>query len=270
MKKLTKEEYKEQKLEERQRQWCLVTYNPPESFLKYCEKDNITGGFYIYHDKDNNEPHYHVYLESPNGIRLRTIQKAFGTQNTTGEKLKRAKAYKLYILHKTDKDQKDGKHEYNEEEIHYFGQEVLQEEIQQSKTMQIIDDILSGISLRELIRKHGAMIVWHWTQYRDCAELIAKQEAGLCLSYQTFREDAKEQWRKKVRQMFYDEYAKAFEERNCKNGKIDRDKVKEGTERKRKSGQTEINTGYIGHDFEKQKDWLEQRLGKKITFGTEE
>lgn len=210
MKKLTKEEYKEQKQEERQRQWCLVTYNPPESFLKYCEKDNITGGFYIYHDKDDKEPHYHVYLESPNGIRLRTIQKAFGTQNTTGEKLKSAKAYKLYILHKTEKDQKDGKHEYNEEEIHYFGDTVLQADLQKTRSLQIIDDILDGLPIRVLIERYGTMVIWHWTQYTGIAEDIAKQEAGITLSYQEYREYAKLLIMKKLE----------FQEMNEELGKI--------------------------------------------------
>ncbi len=179
---------KEQILNQRARIWSLTTYNGPESFMQYLSKGNIIGGVYIKHDKDEGkEPHYHILFRARNGVYLKTIVENFGTQNTFGEPARSIKSLKDYFLHKRVKDQEDGKHLYEESELIYFGEPIEISE-NASRAQQIIQDILDGRSVKEMLIDYGNMIIWHWDQYSHFARLIACQEAGMIVGYEDMQE----------------------------------------------------------------------------------
>ena len=94
----------------RSRTWFLVTYNSDFSDLL----SSCVHWVWIYHDKDNVEPHYHILCVFKNARALSGIKTMIhGEQNTFGEVVKTTlKNCYDYMLHGESGD----KHEYSPEE----------------------------------------------------------------------------------------------------------------------------------------------------------
>lgn len=179
---------KEEILNQRSRIWSITTYNEPKEFIPYLTNKTVIGAFYILHDKDENEPHYHVCLRGRNPIKLQTIVNKFGKQNTFGEKTISITAYKTYIQHANEEAQKEGKHLYNETDIKYIGENIIEYE-EKEECENIILDIMQGIRMKDLLNNYGNKLIWHWNQYLEFARQMQMQECGITLPYEQWKDE---------------------------------------------------------------------------------
>ena len=165
------------------RNWFIVTYNVPEDFnnlLNECK-----GWAYIYHDRDKGkEPHYHILAIFENARYFSGVKKLVkGPQNTFLEPVRTTveRCYN-YLTHEEETD----KEIYVESEIKksdYFNK-TDENQSKNECAVEMIDDILNGVSLRELARKYGKDFMRNSTSYLQYAAKVAKQEHGTIYEYE--------------------------------------------------------------------------------------
>lgn len=153
----------------RSRTYSLITYNPPSDFEPLLNKARRWA--YIYHDKDESEPHYHIYARFDNALtRDGVLRLVKGSQNTFAEILKTTEKDILsYFLH----ENKD-KFQYNKTSIVFSDNFEKPEPDSDSECL--IDDILSGMSLRSLASKYGRDFMKNFRSYYSFATLVYEQE----------------------------------------------------------------------------------------------
>lgn len=173
----------------RSRTWFLVTYNSDFSELL----SSCVHWAWIYHDKDNVEPHYHILCVFKNARALNGIKTMIhGDQNTFGEIVKTTLKNCLdYMLHGETGD----KHEYLPEELFCDNSDFWESlsdfsSDPSSDLISLIDDIISGLPLRELARRYGRDFVRNFRTYISFAHCVSRQESGCVYDYETFSEEA--------------------------------------------------------------------------------
>ncbi|MBQ2711734.1 MAG: hypothetical protein IJF66_07315 [Clostridia bacterium] len=171
---------------DRTRNWSLVTYLTKDKLLlTIANLDNIRYFAFIEHDKDkleNNEPkprHIHLALVLKSARTVQQITKKFtnleeNAGNCFGEPTKSNKAIIQYFLHINEKD----KYQYNEEDIisnnlEYFKNDTT-EDI--DNCYLIIEDIMKGKSLLDLVKVYGRELLYHYNQYKEIVKDIQTQE----------------------------------------------------------------------------------------------
>ena len=165
------------------RNWFIVTYNKPEEFqnlLNTCKE-----WAYIYHDRDEGkEPHYHILAVFENARYYTGVKKLIaGEQNSFLEPVKTSiqQCYR-YLTH----EEKNDKAIYDESEIvksEYFkGSD--EKSTKGEEAIQMIDDILNGLSLRELARRYGKDFMKNASSYMNYAQKVARQEHGTIFEYE--------------------------------------------------------------------------------------
>lgn len=165
------------------RNWFIVTYNKPEDFnnlLNECKE-----WAYILHDRDiGKEPHYHILAIFENARYFSGVKKLVeGSQNTFLEPVKTSveRCYN-YLTHEEETD----KELYIETEIYRSDCFNVGGECKSKgdEALQMIDDILNGLSLRELARRYGRDFMKNSSSYLRYASLVAKQEHGTVYEYE--------------------------------------------------------------------------------------
>lgn len=166
----------------RSRLWSLVTYAGEDDFkflLQACKH-----WAYIYHDKDDVEPHWHLLCVFQNARAFEGLKSLIKSkQNTFGEVIKSTleDMYK-YLTH----DQQTDKQLYDKSAVKCddisFWENVGDDE--QNITDSLIDDILNGLSLRVLARRYGRDFMKNWKFYVAYANLVREQENGGLLKYE--------------------------------------------------------------------------------------
>lgn len=166
---------------------CSVTYGTEEDIKKlieYEKKFNLQAVAYILHDKEESEKHYHIIWRFENPRIENCIKKDYEyigvKQNCFPNKCKSIyKAYR-YLTHEDEKN----KPKYEEKEIKgvnieyikQLAQESAPKEQKEDSAMQIIDDIIDGISIRDMVTKYGRDFVINIGKYEYVAQLINHEE----------------------------------------------------------------------------------------------
>lgn len=185
----------------RSRQWFLMTYSSPDEFKPLL--DVCLHYAYIFHDKEDSEPHYHIACVFKNARALSgLISLINSTQNTFGEVVKVSlTAVFDYLTHKND----ENKFQYSEELIVFddlsFWKNCTDDV---NTTDSLIDDILSGLPLRSLAHRYGRDFMKNWRCYVDFARNVAWQENGFKFKYECIVDDVEfENEYKKFKQGVY-------------------------------------------------------------------
>ena len=171
----------------RSRQWFLVTYNNEEDFKLLLE--SCVHWAYIYHNKDNNEPHYHIICVFKNARAFNGVKSLVsGGQNTLGEIVRTSLTDCFsYLTHSEHSD----KEQYCKLDIkcdNLLFWESLEQSENDSTTDSLIDDILSGLPLRLLARRYGRDFMRNCKAYLQFARMVLRQERGAVSDYQRFVE----------------------------------------------------------------------------------
>lgn len=180
--------------EQRFRKFACITYLS-EMQLQECLQragDMIRGFAYCCHDKDVNEdgtrkdPHTHLVLWLYNPKCINNLRGWFdrGFVDDKGEKINTLiqpchdiKAAAEYLIHKNDPD----KYQYPPESVVYSDPELFEspETQKEDNAILALDDLLSGMSLRECSRKYGRDFMFHYGHIKQLWLDIMRQEKGL-------------------------------------------------------------------------------------------
>lgn len=170
----------------RARQFFIRTYLNPDEFEPIIKA--AKNWAYILHDKDGGEPHYHIIAVFKNartedGIRA-TIP---STQQSRIEIVKNGiEACYRYLTHEDNPE----KYHYSKDEIISNGNGYFEDNKAENETAeQMLDDILQGLSLRELARRYGRDFMKNWRKYTQFAYNVMLQEDGCHIGYERMKED---------------------------------------------------------------------------------
>lgn len=171
----------------RTRNWSLVVYLD-EIILaqRLAVLENVRYFAYIVHDKDkleNGEPkpkHIHLAVCLNSARTLQQIAMRFtditqNAGNAFGQPTRSNKAIIEYFTHQNEPE----KYQYAEDKIvsnniDYF----KNDETDEDNTYMIVEDIIKGKPLRELIKLYGRELLYHYTQFKDVANDIIQQEVA--------------------------------------------------------------------------------------------
>lgn len=165
----------------RSRQWSLITYATPAEFQPLLEA--CAHYAYIFHDKEECIPHYHVICVFKNPRAFAGIKSLIeSTQNTLGEVVKKSLSDVYdYLTHdNTDKPLYD-KSSVVCDDLAFWDSLVDSEE---NTTDSLIDDILAGLPLRILARRYGRDFMRNYRSYVDFARMVCEQENGIKKPYE--------------------------------------------------------------------------------------
>lgn len=156
----------------RSRSWLFLLYdNPSDCFVSLLSQS--VHYCYVYHDKDEAEPHYHLIVLLPFAKTLSACLSYFtGSQNCFGEPvIDRYSCFK-YLLHSDNPD----KASYDVEslvsdDLAYF--QRLDPDCVYSdsgeKTLALLEDIVSKVPFREMVLRYGRDFVLHYEVYVQAA-----------------------------------------------------------------------------------------------------
>lgn len=159
----------------RSRSWFFLLYDKPtdcfSSLLSQCQHY-----CYIYHDKDEAEPHYHLIVLLPFAKTLSACLSYFtGTQNCFGEPIIDRYACFKYLLH----SDVIGKAQYTSDclvsdDISYFQHLDPNNSCSESgeKTLALLEDICSKVPFREMVLRYGRDYVLHYDVYVQAASRL--------------------------------------------------------------------------------------------------
>lgn len=160
----------------------LISYLPP-----YLITDILFNSFpyldhyaYILHDKDENEPHHHILLHLTRAMTTSAVCSRFKTElspaNTFNEPIK-SDSIATYLLHENEPE----KHQYNLNEVisndfSWWLNNFTPDLDKNQLTINVVNDLIVGVSPRELMSRYGRDIVINYQKYRFFADLIKQSE----------------------------------------------------------------------------------------------
>ena len=169
------------------RYFSLTSYATEKQIQKViCDHvKSIRALCYIFHDKDEAEPHYHILIRthatwSPaqianwfSGLKDKEKKKI----NTFAEVANDMRALELYILHQDEKSIEEGKHQYNKEDIKDFGlTDLFERKESYDNSYEILLRVLARTNPRDLVRFYGRDFLYHMNSYYECADKIREVE----------------------------------------------------------------------------------------------
>lgn len=138
---------------------------------------------YIFHDKDESVPHWHIclVLSTGNACPAQRVKKWFADeQNTLVEPMIDRGAMFTYLTHKDDKSIMSGKADYSIDSIRCDNLEWWTSKVDKpqgvDRSVQIIDDIINKVPFRQMCLKYGRDFVINYERYKQMAHLIRSEE----------------------------------------------------------------------------------------------
>lgn len=170
--------------------WFIRTYCTKEQIEEIIDNDDrVLWWRAIIHDKDTKEDntpketHAHIVIEYKNRIKGSTVYNCFkGYKDEKGKEInteiqecnRKAGCY-YYLTHNTEKAKKEGKHLYDENEIFGNGEINLEEE-NNSKYVNLINEIRNNAQPLELVMKYGMLYITNIKNLKKIAEEQTKWE----------------------------------------------------------------------------------------------
>ena len=171
----------------RSRFFSLTTYATDKQIQKTIVDhiSSIRALCYIYHDKDEAEPHHHILMRTHSNWTCSQITKWFADLkdkekkpvNTFCETANDMEALKQYIIHADAESREAGKHLYSMDDIKDFGlYDLAERKDSYDNTYEILNKVLAGANPRDLVRFYGRDFLYHLSAYYDCAEKVRDYE----------------------------------------------------------------------------------------------
>jgi hypothetical protein len=171
----------------RSRFFSLTTYATEKQIQKVVSDHvkSMRAFCYIYHDKDENEPHHHILMRTHSNWTTTQITKWFADLkdkekkpvNTFCEIANDMDALKHYIIHDTPEAREEGKYQYSADDIKDFGLcDLSERKDSYDSSYEILMKVLAGCNPRELVRYYGRDYLYHLNAYHECADKIRELE----------------------------------------------------------------------------------------------
>lgn len=183
----------------------LISYLPSINIINDIldkKLKNIKSYAFIYHDKDiyfndilddKNEiihkkgdlktPHYHIYLKLKSNRYADEIKRWFMPKelkdenglpyNCLSQKVKSSVACIDYLTHKNEPD----KYQYSESDIISYNIESVLDNDAIDNSIDIVEDMLTGFSTRELVKRYGRDFIYHYSSYSAIVAKIKYEDA---------------------------------------------------------------------------------------------
>ena len=158
---------------------CHISSPACRDILTKTELANHVEHFAIItHDKDNAEPHSHCLIKFFRNEQASKVVDFFHADNCSNALNNKYNRFK-YLTHDSDACRKEGKYQYNENEIltsdlDYF--KNLQPVELDNTPMTIINALIEGKSERYMCETFGDRYIYNKAKYRDCALQICNEE----------------------------------------------------------------------------------------------
>lgn len=205
------------------RNFFCVTYLTDEQVAEFCQRSDIMHYAYIKHDKDDKAPHTHILLRFNNNRSLQSVTRIFKEYgkgkdngkdvNTMVEIAEDLTASFDYLTHKNQPE----KHQYEDDEVisddvgYFRGIFSSAPKNEENTAFQILMDMESGTSLRELARRYGREIIINFGRYNDFLLIMKERE----------RQEKEREFTKVINKTIAEENLQKIEEReNAKNKQI--------------------------------------------------
>lgn len=183
----------------------LISYLPSIDIINEIldkKLKNIKSYAFIYHDKDTyindilddkNEiihkkgdlkiPHYHIYLRLKSRREPDEIKRWFMPKglldvnglpfNCLSQKVKSSVACIEYLTHKNEPE----KYQYSENDIISYNIDSVLENDAIDNSIDIVEDMLTGFSTRELVKRYGRDFIYHYNCYSAIVAKIKFEDA---------------------------------------------------------------------------------------------
>lgn len=165
----------------RYRNYSCITYMTEEQLKRmlHIYRKDIQHYAYAFHDKDDNEPHFHVIILWYNAITMTACKRRFGRftdQNTFAEVLEdRGKCYE-YLTHKNDKDKFHYDISIVKADNHSYWQACCYGENEtDEKAVLIVADLMNGVPLSTMLKRYGREFVINYEKYALFTRLIERE-----------------------------------------------------------------------------------------------
>lgn len=164
----------------RVRLFALVTYitNEDEIQKTLVKHGNSIRAFgYIFHDKDENDPHFHVVIRTHSNWTPKQIAVWFNDfnekkQNTLAQPVWSRQGIVSYLTHDDEPD----KHHYSQSDIKWYNEGDIRQKEGKDDSQEIVEDILRGVKTREMVKRYGRDYIYHIQAYHFVAEKIQNEE----------------------------------------------------------------------------------------------
>lgn len=180
------------KKEPTSRKFSLVTYLSEQQLkdVLFAHSDQIKAWAYAYHDKDVNEDgslkvvHCHVVLYVYNASTVSRIRKWFRALDSDGKEVTTtgqicSDIYGMwdYLIHADNPE----KYQYPESVRNSNLPEFFSDDSNSldDNSLSIVDDMLSGTSIYDMVSRYGRDFCIHFGHYSDVIKAIRKQSEGL-------------------------------------------------------------------------------------------
>lgn len=157
--------------------FSLVTYLSEEEIVSVLNNhsSSVVAYAYIYHDRDNVEPHYHLVLRLSSSWTSSAVLKWFKgfPQNSFIQIVHDRSAIVQYLTHENESD----KFHYSQSDIVDAGlSDICSSSEADNLGLDIVEDIVSGVPTRELVRRYGRDFIIHSASYFVISDMIMKEE----------------------------------------------------------------------------------------------
>lgn len=180
-----------------------MSYLPTQEIVKdILDKKSkyISAYAFIYHDKDTydkdildgdkvihaqgelKQPHFHIYLKLKASRQEEEIRRWFmpkGVKDSNGlafnclsQKVKSAYGAIEYLTHRNAPE----KYQYDDSEVISYNIDNILEDCPKDDSFNVIEDILNGVSTRDLVRRYGRDYIYHISAYEAVAQKIKAEE----------------------------------------------------------------------------------------------
>lgn len=157
----------------------LVTYlSDPQKVIKMIEtkRTSIRSYALIVHDKDQADPHIHIVIRTHNPWTCKQVCNWFvdteTNQNAFAEFVHDRLGIIDYLTHENDPD----KHHYDKSEIIDGGiDDLLPKGNTDDLTCEILELLLQGTAIRELVKMYGKDFLYHIRDYTTAVKMICIQ-----------------------------------------------------------------------------------------------
>lgn len=196
------------KVETLTRDYTLTSYLPLKAVKELCCCDWVLHYVFILHDRDTDEngqsktPHFHIMLRLRERCSLKALRRRldrftyefyYGTtdtpQNTLIECTKDIDDMYRYLTHTTEQARKDGKFEYDisdlqSDNLGYWRGDMSRQSTadKNNVALDIIIDIESGLTERQLLTRYGREYLINRTKYREFYYAMIDEECPMIVT----------------------------------------------------------------------------------------
>lgn len=148
---------------ERIRKFTLIAYGTREQIETFVNKefDKLNEGAYILHNKDETEPHWHIYLNYINATTFERVKeklKKITNQNVMAEKVITTNGIMAYMTHENAPE----KWHYSKEEVTYRARDKPNIWLSM-----YIDFVEQKLTVKTMVQKYGKDFVINMRNFRD-------------------------------------------------------------------------------------------------------